>query len=80
MASLASIASPVLRSRVVNSKSDTTTIWKGDGSLVIIQGAEKAGYVVKGDDSGSEIEYFVIPKDDVDVNPRVPDPSVVTKA
>ena len=45
-------------------KSDTTTIWKGDGSLVIIQGAEKAGYVVKGDDSGSEIEYFVVPKDD----------------
>ena len=45
-------------------KSDTTTIWKGDGSLVIIQGAEKAGYVVKGDDSGSDIEYFVIPKDD----------------
>jgi len=45
-------------------KSDTTTIWKGDGSLVIIQGAEKAGYIVKGDDSGSEIEYFVVPKDD----------------
>lgn len=45
-------------------KSDTTSIWKGDGSLVIIQGAEKAGYVVKGDDSGSEIEYFVVPKDD----------------
>ena len=45
-------------------KSDTTTIWKGDGSLVIIQGAEKSGYVVKGDDSGSEIEYFVVPKDD----------------
>jgi len=45
-------------------KSDTTTIWKGDGSLVIIQGAEKAGYVVKGDDSGSGIEYFVVPKDD----------------
>ena len=45
-------------------KSDTTTIWKGDGSIVIIQGAEKAGYVVKGDDSGSEIEYFVVPKDD----------------
>ena len=45
-------------------KPDTTSIWKGDGSLVIIQGAEKAGYVVKGDDSGSEIEYFVVPKDD----------------
>ena len=45
-------------------KSDTNTIWKGDGSLVIIKGAEKSGYVVKGDDSGSEIEYFVVPKDD----------------
>ena len=43
---------------------DTDTIWKEDGSLVIIQGAEKSGYVVKGDDSGSEIEYFVVPKDD----------------
>ena len=46
------------------SKSDTNTIWKSDGSLVIIKGAEKSGYVVKGDDSGSDIEYFVVPKDD----------------
>ena len=46
------------------SKSDTTSIWKSDGSLVIIKGAEEAGYVIKGDDSGSEIEYFVVPKDD----------------
>lgn len=45
-------------------KSDTTSIWKGDGSLVIIKGAEDAGYVVKGDDSGNEIEYFVKPKSD----------------
>jgi hypothetical protein len=45
-------------------KSDTTSIWKSDGSLVIIKGAEEAGYVIKGDDSGSEIEYFVVPKDD----------------
>ena len=45
-------------------KSDTTSIWKSDGSLVIIKGAEEAGYVIKGDDSGSEIEYFVKPKDD----------------
>ena len=46
------------------SKSDTTSIWKGDGSLVIIKGAEDAGYVVKGGDDGTEIEYFVKPKDD----------------
>ena len=38
------------------SKSDTNTIWKGDGSLVIIKGAEESGYVVKGDNSGSDIE------------------------
>jgi hypothetical protein len=43
---------------------DTNTIWKGDGSLVIIKGAEESGYVVKGDNSGSDIEYFVVPKDD----------------
>ena len=46
------------------SKSDTTSIWKSDGSLVIIQGADEAGYVIKGGDDGSEIEYFVKPKDD----------------
>ena len=45
-------------------KSDTTSIWKGDGSLVIIKGAEDSGYIVKGDDSGNEIEYFVKPKSD----------------
>ena len=45
-------------------KSDTTSIWKDDGSLVIIKGAEEAGYVIKGDDSGNEIEYFVKPKSD----------------
>ena len=45
-------------------KSDTTSIWKGDGSLVIIKGADEAGYVIKGDDSGNEIEYFVKPKSD----------------
>jgi len=43
---------------------DTNTIWKEDGSLVIIKGAEESGYVVKGDNSGSDIEYFVVPKDD----------------
>lgn len=45
-------------------KSDTTSIWKDDGSLVIIKGAEESGYVVKGSDDGNEIEYFVKPKDD----------------
>ena len=39
-------------------------IWKSDGSLVIINGAEESGYVIKGDDSGNEIEYYVKPKDD----------------
>ena len=41
-------------------KSDTNTIWKNDGSLVIIKGAEDSGYVIK----DGEIEYFVEPKDD----------------
>ena len=45
-------------------KSDTTSIWKDDGSLVIINGADEAGYIIKGDDSGNEIEYYVKPKDD----------------
>ena len=45
-------------------KSDTTSIWKSDGSLVIINGAEESGYVIKGDNDGNEIEYFVVPKDD----------------
>jgi len=43
---------------------DMESIWKSDGSLVNIYGAEESGYVVKGDDSGTEIEYFVKPKDD----------------
>ena len=42
------------------SKSDTTSIWKGDGSLVIIDNAEDSGYVIK----DGEVEYFVEPKDD----------------
>ena len=45
-------------------QSDTTSIWKDDGSLVIIKGAEESGYIVQGDDSGNEIEYFVKPKSD----------------
>ena len=41
-------------------KSDTNTIWKNDGSLVIIKGAEDSGYVIK----NGKIEYFVVPKND----------------
>ena len=43
---------------------DMVSIWKDDGSLVNIYGAEESGYVVKGDSDGTEIEYFVKPKDD----------------
>ena len=43
---------------------DMECIWKEDGSLVNIYGAEESGYVVKGDSDGTEIEYFVKPKDD----------------
>ena len=43
---------------------DMESIWKDDGSLVNIYGAEEAGYVIKGGDDGTEIEYFVKPKDD----------------
>tara|TARA_B110000008_G_scaffold274263_1_gene309772 strand:+ start:325 stop:651 length:327 start_codon:yes stop_codon:yes gene_type:complete len=46
------------------SDSGNSQIWKSDGSLVIINGAEESGYVIKGDDSGNEIEYYVKPKDD----------------
>lgn len=45
----------------------SNSIWKSDGSLVIINGAEDSGYVVKGGDSGdTEIEYYVKPKDNGD--------------
>ena len=47
-----------------SSKSESNSIWKSDGSLVIINGADESGYVVKGNDDGTEIEYFVVPKDD----------------
>ena len=47
-----------------SSKSESNSIWKSDGSLVIINGAKESGYVVKGNDDGTEIEYFVVPKDD----------------
>jgi hypothetical protein len=46
------------------SDSGNSQIWKSDGSLVIINGAEESGYVIKGDDSGNEIEYYVKPKND----------------
>ena len=42
------------------SDSGDNTIWKSDGSLVIIKGAEESGYVIK----DGEIEYFVVPKND----------------
>ena len=47
-----------------SSKSESNSIWKSDGSLVIINNAEESGYVVKGTDDSTEIEYFVVPKDD----------------
>jgi hypothetical protein len=47
-----------------SSKSESNSIWKSDGSLVNIYGAEESGYVIKGDDNGTEVEYFVKPKDD----------------
>ena len=47
-----------------NAPSETTSIWKSDGSLVIIQNAEDAGYIVKGTDEGTDIEYYVKPKAD----------------
>ena len=47
-----------------NNDSEMTSIWKSDGSLVNVYGADEAGYVVKGGDDGTEIEYFVKPKDD----------------
>ena len=41
-------------------KSDMNSVWKGDGSLVNIYGAEESGYVIK----DGEVEYYVVPKDD----------------
>jgi len=43
---------------------ESVNIWKSDGSLVIINGAEDAGYIVKGTDDGTDIEYYVKPKAD----------------
>ena len=41
-------------------RKERNSIWKGDGSLVIIDNAENSGYVIK----DGEVEYFVEPKDD----------------
>lgn len=41
-------------------RKERNSIWKGDGSLVIIDNAEDSGYVIK----DGEVEYFVEPKDD----------------
>ena len=41
-------------------RKERNSIWKGDGSLVIIDNAEDSGYVIKDGD----VEYFVEPKDD----------------
>ena len=41
------------------SKSGDNSLWKKDGSLVIIKNAEESGYVVK----DGEVEYYVVPKE-----------------
>ena len=40
-------------------RSERNSIWKGDGSLVIIDNAKDSGYVIK----DGEVEYYVEPKD-----------------
>lgn len=40
-------------------KSERNSIWKDDGSLVIIDNAKDSGYAIK----DGEVEYFVEPKD-----------------
>ena len=47
-----------------SSDSGNNSFYKSDGSLVIINGAKESGLIVKGTDSGTEQEYYVIPKDD----------------
>ena len=44
--------------------SGDNSFYKSDGSLVIIRGAKDSGIIVKGTDSGTEQEYYVVPKDD----------------
>ena len=41
-------------------RKERNSVWKGNGSLVIIDNAENSGYVIK----DGEVEYFVEPKDD----------------
>lgn len=41
-------------------RSEMNSVWKSDGSLVNIYGAEESGIVVK----DGEVEYYVVPKDD----------------
>ena len=41
-------------------RSERNSIWKGDGSLVIIDNAKESGYAIK----DGEVEYYVEPKDD----------------
>ena len=47
-----------------SSDSGDNSFYKSDGSLVIINGAKESGLIVKGTDSGTEQEYYVVPKDD----------------
>ena len=46
-----------------SSDSGDNSFYKEDGSLVIIRGAKDSGLIVRGTDSGTEQEYYVIPKD-----------------
>jgi hypothetical protein len=45
---------------IYNSKSDFNSIYKDDGSVVNVYGAEESGVVIK----DGEVEYYVIPKSD----------------
>ena len=41
-------------------RKERNSVWKGDGSLVIIDNAEDSGYIIE----DGRVEYFVEPKDD----------------
>ena len=43
-----------------NPKSDFNSIYKDDGSVVNVYGAEESGIVIK----DGEVEYYVVPKSD----------------
>jgi len=43
-----------------NPKSDFNSIYKDDGSVVNVYGAEESGVVIK----DGEVEYYVVPKSD----------------